>query len=326
MCNKEPILSIKGLKTSFFTEDGVLDAVDCIDLDLNQGETVAVVGESGSGKTVCALSVLRLLPSPPAKIVGGEILFKGVDLAVLGEKEIAKIRGDKISMIFQEPMTSLNPVMKIGRQVAEVVTAHRPLPQKIAMEQAVDMLRKVGIPEPEARAKDYPHQLSGGMRQRVMIAMALILKPELLIADEPTTAVDVTVQAQLLDLLKTHQAKEGMAVLLITHDLSIVREVADRVCVMYGSKIVEKGDCKDLLEHPLHPYTVGLINSSPMLDDKITRLVEIPGLVPDPLDFPTGCRFHPRCPKCEDICKSSLPELREIESRRYAACHILDRI
>jgi oligopeptide/dipeptide ABC transporter ATP-binding protein len=315
------ILALRGLSVSFASEEGPVCAVDHLDLDLRAGETLALVGESGCGKTTAALSVLRLLPEPGAKIEAGRILYQGEDLLAMPEKRLQAIRGNRISMVFQEPMTSLNPVMTAGSQVAEVFRRHRKMGRKEARHEALRLLQQVGIPAPEARMHAYPHDLSGGMKQRIMLAMALALKPDLLIADEPTTAVDVTTQAQVLELLQRFQREHGMAILLITHDLSVVAEMADRVAVMYAARIVEQAPRTDLFETPRHPYTAGLFESLPGLEAARERLREIPGVVPDAACFPEGCRFHPRCPKTQDRCIREEPRLRELEPARRTACH-----
>ncbi|MBN2212497.1 MAG: ABC transporter ATP-binding protein [Sedimentisphaerales bacterium] len=316
------LLSIQDLQVTFFTEAGEVRAVQNVSYDIPQGKTLAVVGESGCGKSVTALAMLRLIPKPPGKIVGGEILFRGKNLLHLSEREMRHIRGNEIAMIFQEPMTSLNPVYTVGEQIVEAIELHQNLHGKAAWDLAINVLRQVGIAEPAQRVKEYPHQMSGGMRQRVMIAMALSCDPSLLIADEPTTALDVTIQAQILELLKDLQHRKNMSVLLITHDLGVVAENADDVVVMYASKIVEKATVHDIFARPLHPYTQGLLRSLPKLGEGQQRLEVIPGSVPDPLHFPTGCKFHPRCPHgCNDRqCQSREPQLEQYESGHVAAC------
>ncbi|PZN06662.1 MAG: dipeptide ABC transporter ATP-binding protein DppD, partial [Bacillota bacterium] len=287
-----------------------------------RGETLAVVGESGCGKSVTALSIMRLIPSPPGRIEAGEILFEGRDLLRLPEEEMRHIRGNEISMIFQEPMTSLNPVFTVGDQIAEVFMLHRGMGRREALEQAVEMLRHVGIPAPERRVREYPHQMSGGMRQRVMIAMALACHPKLLIADEPTTALDVTIQAQILDLMRRLKEELGMAILLITHDLGVVAEMAERVVVMYAGRVVEEGDVYSVFRNPVHPYTEGLLRSIPRLDEDRERLPAIEGTVPSPGQMPRGCPFHPRCPYATDTCREVEPRLEQLGEGRYAACHL----
>jgi oligopeptide/dipeptide ABC transporter ATP-binding protein len=316
----EKLLEVRGLKTYFYTEDGVVPAVDGVDFVLNKGETLGIVGESGCGKSVTSLSIMRLIPDPPGKIVEGEILFEGSNLLEKTEAEMRNIRGNDISMIFQEPMTSLNPVFTIGDQIMEAIILHQRLNKAEARERAIEMLRLVGIPSPERRVDEYPHQLSGGMRQRVMIAMALSCNPKLLIADEPTTALDVTIQAQILDLMRKLRDEFGTAIMLITHDLGVVAELAERVVVMYAGKIVEKADVKLLFGNPLHPYTVGLLGSIPKLTEQQDRLQVIEGVVPHPAFMPKGCRFHPRCKEAREICKVEEPELMEQEPGHLVAC------
>jgi oligopeptide/dipeptide ABC transporter ATP-binding protein len=323
----QALLSIRGLRTYFDTEAGVAKAVDGVDLDIRLGEVLGLVGESGSGKSVTALSVLRLVPSPPGRIVEGEILFKGQNLLGLPWQQIHDIRGREISMIFQEPMTSLNPVFTIGMQLTEVVLQHEKAGQAQAERRAIDMLREVGIPDAARRMKQYPHHLSGGMRQRVMIAMALVLNPDLLIADEPTTALDVTIQAQILDLMLQLKARRpGAAILLITHNLAVVAETCDRVAVMYGGKIQEVAPIKALFENPLHPYTQGLLGSIPRVDgERAKRLTVIPGTVPDIHEMPTGCRFVTRCPYRFEPCPDIEPPLIEVEPDHLVRCHLYPR-
>ncbi len=318
----EKLVDIRNLRTHFYTEDGVVPAVDGVNLFIKRGETLGVVGESGCGKSVTSLSIMRLIPNPPGRIVEGEILFEGEDIVKKSESEMRKIRGNDISMIFQEPMTSLNPVYTIGDQIAEAVELHQGLTHKEAIDKSVEMLRLVGIPLPERRVKEYPHQLSGGMRQRVMIAMALSCNPKLLIADEPTTALDVTIQAQILELMKKLKKELGMAIMLITHDLGVVAEMAERVVVMYGGKVVEEGDVVSIFKAPLHPYTEGLLKSIPRLDRADGVLHVIEGVVPNPLHLPHGCRFNPRCPYVFDKCKESQPVLEQVAPGRFVACFI----
>jgi oligopeptide/dipeptide ABC transporter ATP-binding protein len=304
------ILEVRNLKTHFFSGKKVIKAVDGVDFEVNRGETLGIVGESGSGKSITSLSIMRLL-ADSGKIVEGEILFKGRDLVKEKTEAMRKIRGNEISMIFQEPMTSLNPVFTIGEQIAEVFRIHHKASRKEAWNQAVDMLRLVGIPSPEKRAKQEPHELSGGMRQRVMIAMALACHPELLIADEPTTALDVTIQAQILDILKDLQEKLGTAIIMITHDMGVVSETCDRVAVMYAGKIVEHTDVDTLFEQPKHPYTQGLLKSIPLVDRDVEELETIPGTVPNPADLPPGCSFASRCPFATSLCLTEEPPLLE---------------
>ncbi|MGH7405453.1 MAG: ABC transporter ATP-binding protein [Candidatus Methylomirabilales bacterium] len=315
-------MTIQDLQTHFFTGEGVVRAVDGVTLSVRPGETLGLVGESGCGKTVTALSILRLIPNPPGRIVGGTICFEGRDLLRLPEEEMRSIRGCAISMIFQEPMTSLNPVFTVGEQVAEGIRHHQKVSRREAWDRAVEVLRRVKIPDPARRAYEYPHQLSGGLRQRVMIAMALALGPRLLIADEPTTALDVTIQAQIVDLLMGLQEEMQMAVILITHDLGVIAETADRVVVMYAGRVVEEASAEQLFETPLHPYTQGLLESLPKLETgkRHRRLTAIPGLIPNLLDLPTGCKFAPRCPKVIGDCWPTEPELREIRPGHWARC------
>ncbi len=315
-----PLLQVEDLRTHFFTDAGVLPSVDGVSFHVDRGEMVGVVGESGCGKSVMSLSILRLIPVPPGRIVGGRILFDGVDLVALPMAEMRKIRGNKIAMIFQEPMTSLNPVYTVGEQIAEAVVLHQGKEDDEAREIAIQALRDVGIPSPERRVDDYPHQLSGGMKQRVMIAMALACNPALLIADEPTTALDVTIQAQILDLLADLREKRGMAVLLVTHDLGVVAETCDRVVVMYAGRVVETGATTDIFERPTHPYTRGLLASLPGLAVPGARLPTIEGMVPSPLRFPPGCRFSDRCPVASARC-GEVPPTIEVGVGHQAWCH-----
>ena len=323
----EPVLRIRGLKTHFFTESGVAPAVDGLDLDILPGEVLGLVGESGSGKSVTALSILRLVPDPPGKIVAGEIWFNGRDLLKLSWPEIRKVRGREISMIFQEPMTSLNPVFTVGRQVMEVILQHEPdTARDEARDRAIRMLNEVGIPDAPTRMTQYPHELSGGMRQRVMIAIALALNPALLIADEPTTALDVTIQAQILDLMLEMKARhrEG-AIMLITHNLAVVAETCDRVAVMYGGKIQELAPVRELFRNPLHPYTRGLLASLPRVDGaRSKRLTTIPGAVPDIHHLPAGCKFTPRCSERFEPCPGLEPPLVEAAPDHWVRCHLHD--
>lgn len=321
--SSERLLQVKNLKTYFDTDEGVVKAVDGVSFHLDRGETLAVVGESGSGKSVTSLSVMRLIPTPPGRIAEGEMLFEGQDLVKKSEREMRRIRGNEISMIFQEPMTSLNPVYTVGDQIAEAIVLHQNKSQREAMKLAADMLDLVGIPEPGKRVKNYPHQMSGGMRQRVMIAMALSCGPKLLIADEPTTALDVTIQAQILDLMRKLQREIGMSILFITHDLGVVAEMADRVVVMYAGRAVEEGDVHDIFAKPRMPYTLGLMNSIPRVDrarEHQDRLQAIPGNVPNPLYLPSGCAFHPRCRFVRDICKQDIPALEDTGDGHMVRC------
>jgi peptide/nickel transport system ATP-binding protein len=319
----EALLEISGLKTHFKTDDGMVRAVDGVDLKIERGETVGVVGESGCGKTVTAMTVLKLIAMPPGKIVEGRILWKGRDLVPLGASEMQQIRSREIAIVFQEPMTSLNPVYTVGEQIAEVLRRHQDLNRRDAMDRAIEMLRLVHVPAPERRVRDYPHQLSGGMRQRVMIAMALACSPELLIADEPTTALDVTIQAQILDLLAEMKAEFGMAIMLITHAMGVVAETAQRVAVMYAGRVVEEAPVEELFANSLHPYTQGLIRSIPRLDrtsGRRRRLEAISGTVPSLLNPPPGCRFAPRCSFASVACTAAIPPLRTIEGDHKVAC------
>ena len=319
------LLEIKGLKTHFATDDGIVQAVDGVDITVNKGETLCVVGESGCGKTVTAMSILQLIAMPPGRIVAGRIMFEGRDLVPLTSSELDEIRGNEIGFIFQEPMTSLNPVLTIGEQIAEALRRHEGLPAKEALVRTVEMLKLVQLPNAAARLHDYPHQFSGGMRQRVMIAMALACKPKLVIADEPTTALDVTIQAQILDLLQDMKERFGMAVMLITHAMGVVAETAQRVVVMYAGKIVEEADVDSLFADPRHPYTQGLIRSIPRIDlasEHKQRLEAIGGSVPILINPPPGCRFAPRCRFVMDICTETEPLLREIAPGHRMACHL----
>jgi peptide/nickel transport system ATP-binding protein len=319
----ETLLEIRGLKTHFSTDDGMVRAVDGVDLTIDRGETLGVVGESGCGKTVTAMTVLKLIQMPPGKIVAGSILWRGRDIVPLETAEMRKIRSKEIAIIFQEPMTSLNPVYTVGQQIAEVIRQHEGLNRRDAMDKAVEMLRLVNIPTPERRVRDYPHQFSGGMRQRVMIAMALSCDPQLLIADEPTTALDVTIQAQILDLLGEMKSRFGMAIMLITHAMGVVAETAQRVVVMYAGRVVEEASVEQLFAQPLHPYTQGLIRSIPRIDTSVgkkLRLETIAGLVPSLIDPPMGCRFAPRCKFAMPACTEAYPELRTVEAGHKVAC------
>ncbi|WP_320170262.1 ABC transporter ATP-binding protein [Maridesulfovibrio sp.] len=322
--DKNAILKVQNLQTHFVSSDGVAKAVDGATFSLSKGKVLGVVGESGCGKSVTAQSIMRLVPCPPGKIAGGEILFDGMDLTRLSIAEMRHIRGNRISMIFQEPMTSLNPVFTIGDQLAEMFILHRKMIMKDALDASVEMLAKVQIPAPEARVKEYPHQLSGGMRQRVMIAMALSCDPEVLIADEPTTALDVTVQAQILDLILKLKDDFGTAVEMITHDLGVIAETADSIVVMYAGKVVEQADTIELFENTLHPYTRGLLNSTPVLGRRTAgefeRLNEIKGMVPSLYNLPSGCKFQARCPAAMPICREQDPELTEINSGHAVRC------
>ncbi|WP_026476348.1 ABC transporter ATP-binding protein [Alkaliphilus transvaalensis] len=314
------LLEVKNLRTHFYTEDGIIPAVDGVDFSLKPGQTLGIVGESGCGKSITSMSVMRLIPNPPGKIVDGQITFDDRNLLTLSEAEMRKIRGNDIAMIFQEPMTSLNPVFTIGSQIMEAIMLHQKLDKKAAREKCIEMLNLVGIPRAAEIVDDYPHQFSGGMRQRVMIAMALSCNPKLLIADEPTTALDVTIQAQILELMKELKEKLNTAIMLITHDLGVVAEMADYIIVMYAGRVVEEANVYDLFEAPKHPYTVGLLNSKPNLQRTADRLEVIPGSVPNPLAIPPGCAFNPRCPHVMDICREEMPPLESIGGERKVRC------
>jgi peptide/nickel transport system ATP-binding protein len=323
---KKEILKVENLRTYFMIEDQKAKAVDGLDFNVLKGEFFGIVGESGSGKSVTALSILRLIPDPPGKISNGKILFRDKDLLLLSWENMRKIRGNEIAMVFQEPMTSLNPVFTVGVQIMEPLMIHRNMDKKQAREEAIRMLKKVGIPSPEMRVDDYPHQFSGGMRQRTMIAMALSCNPNLLIADEPTTALDVTVQAQILELMSEIKNKsEESAIILITHDLAVIAETCDRVMVMYCGKIQEIATTINLFENPLHPYTKGLMDSIPTLTKKKKRLNAIPGNVPGILNFPPGCPFHPRCKHKMPVCEKEVPELLEAEKEHLVRCHLYNK-
>lgn len=320
-----PILDIRGLKVHFRTDDGIVQAVDGVNLTVGRGETVGVVGESGCGKTVTAMAILKLLAMPPGFFAGGQILWQGRDLVPLPGAELDAIRSKEIAIVFQEPMTSLNPVYSIGHQIAEVIRRHENVGRREALERTVEMLALVQIPNPRRRIRDYPHQFSGGMRQRAMIAMALACRPTLLIADEPTTALDVTIQAQIIDLLADLKSRVGMAIMLITHSMGVVAEMAERVVVMYAGKIIEEATVDDLFARPRHPYTQGLIRSIPRVDRaaRKTRLETIPGIVPRLINPPVGCRFAPRCRYASDICRKAEPPLRQVSPIHKVAC-VLD--
>lgn len=315
------LLDVKDLKTYFFTEDGIVKAVDGVSFSLERGKTLAIVGESGSGKSVTALSILKLV-SPPGRIVGGEVKFEGKDLLKLSEEELREIRGNRIALIFQDPLTALNPVFTVGDQIMEAILTHQKTSKEEARKKTVQLLEMVGIPRAKNRVNDYPHQFSGGMRQRAMIAMALSCEPDVLIADEPTTALDVTIQAQILELIKELQEKFNSATILITHDLGIVAELADNVLVMYAGKPVECGKAEEIYYNSRHPYTLGLMHSVSRLDvDKKERLKSIKGFPPNLIQIPPGCSFHPRCDFAIDICRKEIPEFLEVESGHFSACH-----
>ncbi len=329
---RESVLEVENLQTHFFTADGVVRAVDGVSYDVRRGETLGVVGESGCGKSVTALSILRLVANPPGRIVGGAIRLEGRNLLEATETEMEDVRGNEISMIFQEPMTSLNPLFTVGKQIGEAIALHQGLSKRDALDRAVDMLRQVHISEPERRAHEYPHQLSGGMRQRVMIAMALSCNPKVLIADEPTTALDVTIQAQILDLMRETQRTQGQAVILITHDMGVVAENADRVVVMYAGRKVEEAEVDELFDHPGHPYTEGLLGAIPSLETAALneagrgRLNEIEGMVPSLANLPPGCAFAPRCRFASEQCRQAYPPLEHHRPGHWVACWHADRL
>ncbi|SEP92537.1 oligopeptide transport system ATP-binding protein [Virgibacillus subterraneus] len=320
MTQDTPLLEVKNLHTHFFTKAGVVKAVDGIDFKVNPGETLGIVGESGSGKSITAMSILGLIPSPPGKIVEGEINFKGENLLNKSQKQMRKIRGPEIAMVFQDPMTSLNPVFTVEKQLLETILAHENMSKKQAKERALELLNLVGIPDPENRLKNYPHEFSGGMRQRVMIAIALSCNPSLLIADEPTTALDVTIQAQILELFKRMQKELNMAIVMITHDLGVVSEVCDRVMVMYAGKPAEFSETKHLFKKGKHPYTLGLINSIPKITPDKQKLEAIDGVPPDLRSLPKGCSFAPRCKHVMDSCLSNDPDIREVDDDHFVRC------
>lgn len=326
MNQAETILEIKDLCVEFRTVEGTVQAVDHLNYTLRKGEKLGIVGESGSGKSVSSLGMLQLIPNPPGKVTGGEIMYKGQDLVKASKKEIQKIRGNEISMIFQEPMTSLNPIIKCGKQIAESLRLHRGMNKKEALEEAVQLMRSVGIANPEVRAHEYPHQMSGGMRQRVMIAMALACQPQILIADEPTTALDVTIQAQILDLIRELNEELGTSVIFITHDLGVVSELCDTVIVMYTGHIVEQAPAKELFEDPKHPYTKGLLHAIPRITKERKPLETIEGAVPNPTERMEGCSFSPRCPYAMERCKKEAPPERAISSKRQVRCWMYEKV
>jgi oligopeptide/dipeptide ABC transporter ATP-binding protein len=315
-----PLIDIRDLRIEFTTYEGQFTAVDGIDLAIARGRTLGLVGESGCGKSVTSLAIMRLLATPPARVAAGSIRFDGTDLLQLSDEQMRAIRGRDIAMIFQEPMTSLNPAFRVGDQIAEGILRHRDVSAAEAKREAIALMKRVGIPAPERRAQDYPHKLSGGMRQRVMIAMALACRPKLLIADEPTTALDVTIQAQILELLRKLRAESGMGILLITHDLGVIAEMAHEVAVMYSGRIVERAAVKDLFATPQHPYTIGLLGSIPSIGGGEERLAAIEGMVPNPMRPPSGCRFNPRCPFAIERCRAEAPPLAEVTPGHHAAC------
>ncbi|MCX8103357.1 MAG: ABC transporter ATP-binding protein [Candidatus Bipolaricaulota bacterium] len=326
MATNNTLIELRDLKTYFYTEDGVVKAVDGVSFSIEKQKTLGVVGESGCGKSVTALSIMGLIPMPPGKILGGSVIYhrngQQIELTKLDPKgkQYREIRGNEIAMIFQEPMTSLNPVYTIGNQIMEAIMLHQKVGRREARERAIEMLKAVGIPLPEQRVDEYPHQLSGGMRQRAMIAMALSCNPSLLIADEPTTALDVTIQAQILDLIRKLQEEFHMALMIITHNLGVIAEMANDVVIMYMGKVVEEASVRDIFHDPLHPYTIGLMESIPALTRKKERLKPIKGMVPDPYNLPKGCPFEPRCPEAMDICRTQMPDLKEIKPRHRVAC------
>lgn len=324
MNNKEVILEIKNLDVEFKTENGIVRAINDLSYVLHKGEKLGIVGESGSGKSVSSLAIMQLIPKTSGQITNGEILYKNNDLSKFSEKQMQKIRGNEISMIFQEPMTSLNPIIKCGHQIAESLILHRNMKKKDALREAITLMRNVGIANPEVRANEYPHQMSGGMRQRIMIAMALACQPHILIADEPTTALDVTIQAQILDLMRDLNKDLDTSILFITHDLGVVSELCDNAIVMYTGHIVEKSPVSEIFKNPLHPYTKGLISAIPKITKERSPLQTIDGMVPNPTDKIDGCSFWPRCPYAKDICKQKSPDLKKISEERYVRCWLFD--
>ena len=325
MTQTDIILEVKDLCVEFRTAEGTVQAVDHLSYVLHKGEKLGIVGESGSGKSVSSLGMMQLIPNPPGQITGGEILYLGRDLVKTSERDMQKIRGNEISMIFQEPMTSLNPIIKCGKQIAESLRLHRGMKKKEAMEEAIRMMKAVGIANPEVRAHEYPHQMSGGMRQRVMIAMALACQPQILIADEPTTALDVTIQAQILDLMENLKQKTGTSILFITHDLGVVAEVCDDVVVMYSGRVVEKGDVRSIFASPSHPYTKGLLASIPKLGECAEELESIPGNVPNPKYMPQGCKFAPRCSCAFDKCREEEPGFYDVGEGHMSRCWLCEK-
>ena len=321
---KDLLLEVKNLKTHFYTDEGVVQAVDGMSFNITKGETLGMIGESGSGKSVSALSIMRLIPQPPGRIIEGEVNFRGENLREKSETEMRRIRGNEIAMIFQEPMTSLNPLLTIGDQIAEAIILHQKVGKRKAQPRVIQILERVGMPSPGQRAHQYPHQLSGGMCQRAMIAMSLSCNPGLLIADEPTTALDVTIQAQILELMQRFKRELGMALLLITHNLGVVAKISDRVVLVYAGKTVEYADVISIFKHPRHPYMIGLLESVPRLNSVGKELKVIKGSVPTALDLPEGCRFHPRCEKIMEICKLKPPRITEVEKNHWVRCWIYD--
>lgn len=316
MEERKMLLQVQDLSVEFRTAEGIVHAVNHLDYELHEGEALGIVGESGSGKSVSSLATIQLIPNPPGKVTSGKILYEDENLLDKSEKEMESIRGNNISMIFQEPMTSLNPIISCGDQIAEVLMLHKGLKKREARAEAIDMMKQVGIANPELRAKQYPHQMSGGMRQRVMIAMALACKPKILIADEPTTALDVTIQAQILDLIRSLNEESDTAVIMITHDLGVVNELCQKVIVMYTGRVMEEASTEELFTNPLHPYTIGLLNAIPKIEKEKKRLSTIPGIVPDPMEEIAGCSFCPRCDRVKDICKSKEPPMVLVNGRK----------
>lgn len=323
--SKETILEVRDLRTYFHVEEGIVKAVDGVSFDLHEGETLGIVGESGSGKSVTNLSIINMIPSPPGKIAGGMVVYRGKDLLQMSPKELSGIRGNKIAMIFQDPMTSLNPFLKVSTQIVETIMLHQKLDKVAARAKAIDMLKLAGIPAPEKRIDQYPHQFSGGMRQRVMIAIGLSCNPDILIADEPTSALDVTIQAQIIELMKDLSKRLGTAVIMITHSLGVVAGMCDTLCVMYAGRVVEQGRTEDIFADPKHPYTRGLINSVPRLDhESEQRLTSIPGQPPNVINLPECCPFYPRCEKAMDICKTKYPPRHEFKSGHRVSCWLYE--
>ena len=319
----EPLLKVRNLKTYFISKNSEIKAVDGVDFEVQPGKVLGIVGESGSGKSMTSLSLMRLVPGPQGRIVEGEVTFEGTDLLKLTERQMSDVRGNRMGMIFQEPMTALNPVLKIGEQIGEVLIRHRNVSKAEAKRQSIGMLRSVGFPRAEQIVDEYPHQLSGGMRQRAMIAMAMACQPKLLIADEPTTALDVTIQAQVLDLMRSLKDQNGTAIILITHDLGVIAEMADDVVVMYGGQVVETANADEVFDDPLHPYTKALMESIPVIEQDRERLASIPGTVPSAANFPVGCRFAPRCTMAEESCHQKMPELRELKPGHFVRCDLV---
>ncbi len=319
----EPLLKVRNLKTYFISKNSEVKAVDGVDFEVQPGKVLGIVGESGSGKSMTSLSLMRLVPGPQGRIVEGEVTFEGTDLLKLTERQMSDVRGNRMGMIFQEPMTALNPVLKIGEQIGEVLIRHRNVSKAEAKRQSIGMLRSVGFPRAEQIVDEYPHQLSGGMRQRAMIAMAMACQPKLLIADEPTTALDVTIQAQVLDLMRSLKDQNGTAIILITHDLGVIAEMADDVVVMYGGQVVETANADEVFDDPLHPYTKALMESIPVIEQDRERLASIPGTVPSAANFPVGCRFAPRCTMAEESCHQKMPELRELKPGHFVRCDLV---